>query len=258
MAPGPRPDRRCATPTAGWSRCPTVEDALAACLDAIRSVQAQRPPNKRFDTNRIMIYVWPPSELHPRGAGDARRSGSCRPPPAPGWRRSCSSPGSATGDRRADRGRRCGSPLDAGRRRAAARRRRRPTEPVQPLDDYRQKVLRAARARQRLPVRADRHAGRAAGQVHRARPRRQRRAGAGRPAARGSNTAAHRRRRGQHADRAAPRGRHPGGAARRPDQVAGRAGRAGVRAGDRRAGPGRADAACRWSGSRCRPARGSR
>ena len=42
---------------------PAVEDALAACLDAIRNVQAQRPQHKRFDTNRIIIYVWPPSEL---------------------------------------------------------------------------------------------------------------------------------------------------------------------------------------------------
>jgi len=42
---------------------PAVEGALDACLDAIRKVQAQRPAKKRFDTNRIFIYVWPPSEL---------------------------------------------------------------------------------------------------------------------------------------------------------------------------------------------------
>ncbi|MBB4684332.1 ATP-binding protein [Amycolatopsis jiangsuensis] len=42
---------------------PATEDTLAACLTAIRSVQAQRPARKRFDTNRIVIYVWPPSEL---------------------------------------------------------------------------------------------------------------------------------------------------------------------------------------------------
>ena len=42
---------------------PAVEDTLAACLDAIRIVQAQRPAHKRFDTNRIVIYVWPPSDL---------------------------------------------------------------------------------------------------------------------------------------------------------------------------------------------------
>jgi acetyl/propionyl-CoA carboxylase alpha subunit/acetyl-CoA carboxylase carboxyltransferase component len=42
---------------------PAVEDTLATCLDSIRSVQAQRPARKRFDTNRILVYVWPPSEL---------------------------------------------------------------------------------------------------------------------------------------------------------------------------------------------------
>ena len=42
---------------------PAVEGALDACLDAIRKVQAQRPARKRFDTNRITIYAWPPSEL---------------------------------------------------------------------------------------------------------------------------------------------------------------------------------------------------
>ncbi|MGK5739876.1 biotin carboxylase N-terminal domain-containing protein [Micromonospora sp. URMC 103] len=42
---------------------PAAEGALDACLDAIRTVQAQRPAKKRFDTNRITIYVWPPSEL---------------------------------------------------------------------------------------------------------------------------------------------------------------------------------------------------
>ncbi|WP_406109146.1 carboxyl transferase domain-containing protein [Micromonospora globbae] len=42
---------------------PAAEGALDACLDAIRKVQAQRPAKKRLDTNRIIIYVWPPSEL---------------------------------------------------------------------------------------------------------------------------------------------------------------------------------------------------
>ncbi|NUT33506.1 MAG: ATP-grasp domain-containing protein [Hamadaea sp.] len=42
---------------------PAVEGALDACLDAIRKQQAQRPARKRFDTNRITLYVWPPAEL---------------------------------------------------------------------------------------------------------------------------------------------------------------------------------------------------
>jgi len=42
---------------------PAAEGALAACLDAIRKVQAQRQQKNRLDTNRILIYAWPPSEL---------------------------------------------------------------------------------------------------------------------------------------------------------------------------------------------------
>ncbi|HEU5331432.1 MAG TPA: biotin carboxylase N-terminal domain-containing protein, partial [Actinocrinis sp.] len=42
---------------------PALENVLAGCLDAIRTVQAQRPQRKRFDTNRIVIYVWPTVEL---------------------------------------------------------------------------------------------------------------------------------------------------------------------------------------------------
>ena len=42
---------------------PALENVLAGCLDAIRTVQAQRPQHKRFDTNRIVIYVWPTVEL---------------------------------------------------------------------------------------------------------------------------------------------------------------------------------------------------
>ncbi|XVU21466.1 biotin carboxylase N-terminal domain-containing protein [Actinoplanes sp. CA-054009] len=42
---------------------PAVEDAITAGLDAIRNIQAQRPQNKRFDTNRIFFYIWPTTEL---------------------------------------------------------------------------------------------------------------------------------------------------------------------------------------------------
>jgi len=42
---------------------PALENVLAGCLDAIRTVQAQRPQHKRFDANRIMIYVWPTVDL---------------------------------------------------------------------------------------------------------------------------------------------------------------------------------------------------
>ncbi|MEU4242706.1 carboxyl transferase domain-containing protein [Actinoplanes sp. NPDC026619] len=42
---------------------PTTEDTIATCLDSIRRAQSQRPSDKRFNTNRIVIYVWPPVAL---------------------------------------------------------------------------------------------------------------------------------------------------------------------------------------------------
>src|SRR5207248_5450921 len=38
---------------------PTAEDAIAACLDAIRRAQSRRPSKTRFNTNRIVVYIWP-------------------------------------------------------------------------------------------------------------------------------------------------------------------------------------------------------
>ncbi|MGA8114585.1 MAG: biotin carboxylase N-terminal domain-containing protein, partial [Actinocatenispora sp.] len=121
---------------------PAVEDAIAAGLDAIRNVQAQRPQNKRLDTNRIMMYVWPSTELlseeldalvqrilptttgagleevqfivRQRTAADELTELAVRIAIEPGH----------------------GARLHVGEP---------STEPVQPLDDYRQKVLRAAR-----------------------------------------------------------------------------------------------------------------
>ncbi len=79
---------------------PTAEDTIATCLDSIRRAQSRRPSKKRFNTNRIVRLRLAAERAHPRGDGDDRRAGRCRPPRAPGWRRSCSSRGSATADRR--------------------------------------------------------------------------------------------------------------------------------------------------------------
>ncbi|MFI5937316.1 carboxyl transferase domain-containing protein [Actinoplanes sp. NPDC051494] len=121
---------------------PALEDMVSGCVDAIRAIQAQRPQNKRFDTNRIMMYVWPPTELTPdelntlvqrilpttAGAGleevqflarQRKESGELTEAAV----RITLEPGN-------------GAQLDVG---APS------TEPIQPLDDYRQKVLRAAR-----------------------------------------------------------------------------------------------------------------
>ncbi|GAA1984000.1 biotin carboxylase N-terminal domain-containing protein [Catenulispora subtropica] len=42
---------------------PTAEDAIAACVDSLRRAQQRRPSNKRFNTNRIVVYIWPPSDI---------------------------------------------------------------------------------------------------------------------------------------------------------------------------------------------------
>ena len=119
-----------------------------------------------------MIYVWPPTELTDRRAEHARPARPADHGRARGWRRSqFLGPPARRGDRRADRDRR----TDHSTTRATARTRRSAppsTEPMQPLDDYRQKVLRGRPARQRLPVRADRPARRAGRPLHRVRPRR--------------------------------------------------------------------------------------
>jgi acetyl/propionyl-CoA carboxylase alpha subunit/acetyl-CoA carboxylase carboxyltransferase component len=121
---------------------PALENVLAGCLDAIRTVQAQRPQHKRFDANRIMIYVWPTVSLTAEeinslvrrvrpttsGAGleevqfvTRQRTPSGELAEVAVW-----------------------TSLDASR---AVRLHvgPPPTEPLLPLDDYRQKVLRAAR-----------------------------------------------------------------------------------------------------------------
>ncbi|HEX4291858.1 MAG TPA: carboxyl transferase domain-containing protein, partial [Trebonia sp.] len=121
---------------------PALENVLAGCLDAIRTVQAQRPQHKRFDANRIMIYVWPTVDLTVEeinslvhrirpttsGAGleevqfvTRQRTPSGELAEVAVW-----------------------TSIDASH---AVRLHTGPppTEPVRPLDDYRQKVLRAAR-----------------------------------------------------------------------------------------------------------------
>jgi acetyl-CoA carboxylase carboxyltransferase component len=42
---------------------PTAENTIAVCLDSIRRAQSRRPAKNRFPTNRIVIYVWPPSQM---------------------------------------------------------------------------------------------------------------------------------------------------------------------------------------------------
>ncbi|MFD0899596.1 ATP-binding protein [Actinomadura sediminis] len=42
---------------------PMAEYTIASCLDSIRRARERRPSKKRFGTNRIVVYVWPPIGL---------------------------------------------------------------------------------------------------------------------------------------------------------------------------------------------------
>ncbi|MGK3206027.1 biotin carboxylase N-terminal domain-containing protein [Amycolatopsis sp. MEPSY49] len=121
---------------------PALEDAVTACLDAIRNIQAQRPQNKRFDTNRIMMYVWPQTDL----TTDELNTLVQRILPT--------SVGAGLEEvqflarRRTDAGKLAElavritfDPSQGARLHVGPP----STEPVKPLDDYRLKVLRAAR-----------------------------------------------------------------------------------------------------------------
>ncbi|MGC0416918.1 acetyl/propionyl-CoA carboxylase alpha subunit/acetyl-CoA carboxylase carboxyltransferase component [Embleya sp. AB8] len=121
---------------------PAVEDAVTAGLDAIRNIQAQRPQNKRFDTNRIMMYVWPSTEL---SADELNALVQRILPTTAGAgleevqfvaRRRTSAGELAEVEVRITLDPGNGATLHVGEP---------STEPLQPLDDYRQKVLRAAR-----------------------------------------------------------------------------------------------------------------
>ncbi|GIF74960.1 ATP-binding protein [Asanoa siamensis] len=121
---------------------PALEDAITAGLDAIRNIQAQRPQNKRYDTNRLMMYVWPSTELTMEelgalvqrilpttaGAGLEEVQFIARQRNAAGELAEVA----------------VRITLDAGNG-ASLHVDKPSTEPVLPLDDYRQKVLRAAR-----------------------------------------------------------------------------------------------------------------
>jgi acetyl/propionyl-CoA carboxylase alpha subunit/acetyl-CoA carboxylase carboxyltransferase component len=121
---------------------PTAEDVLAACLDSIRRERLRSSAHTHLSTNRIVLYVWPPSDLTPdelelvvgrvlpsaAGAGleeillIMRRIDPSSGAPRKIGVRVCFD---AAG----------GTAITVGEP---------PTEPIRPLDGYQQKVLRAA------------------------------------------------------------------------------------------------------------------
>ncbi|MEV0151388.1 MULTISPECIES: carboxyl transferase domain-containing protein [unclassified Nonomuraea] len=121
---------------------PTAEDTIASCLDSIRRAQALRPSAKRFNTNRIVVYVWPPIDI--TRAEVEMIAGRVRPTTAGAGleeilfiaRQRDRRTGELTKvavrisfDAAGGTELTIGEPSD---------------EPVEPLDDYRQKVLRAS------------------------------------------------------------------------------------------------------------------
>ncbi|NUU26244.1 MAG: fused acetyl/propionyl-CoA carboxylase subunit alpha/methylmalonyl-CoA decarboxylase subunit alpha, partial [Streptomycetaceae bacterium] len=121
---------------------PTAEEAVAVCLDSIRRAQSRRSSRKRLDTNRIVIYVWPPIDITREelqmlakrvlpttaGAGLEEIQFIAR-------QRDRETGGLAKVAVRFSLGSAGGAELAIGE----------PSiEPVEPLDDYRQKVLRAS------------------------------------------------------------------------------------------------------------------
>ena len=118
---------------------PAVEDILATCLDAIR--RARKPGAKVTATNRIVIYVWPPTDF----SADDLTAVAKRVLPATagadleevlflGRSRD-----GASGEL-VDIAVRIGYDVGSGMRLSLVLP---PTEPIEPLDDYRQEVLRA-------------------------------------------------------------------------------------------------------------------
>ncbi len=121
---------------------PAVENTLAACLDAIRKAQSGRPAHQRFDTNRILIYVWPPSEIHSAEVNTVAQR--ILPTTAgAGLEEVMFLARQRDPDTRelADVAVRLSYEAGSGIRLEIGER---PTEPVEPLDDYRLKVLRAS------------------------------------------------------------------------------------------------------------------
>jgi acetyl/propionyl-CoA carboxylase alpha subunit/acetyl-CoA carboxylase carboxyltransferase component len=120
---------------------PELENVLAGCLDAIRIVQAQRPQHKRFDTNRIMMYIWPASQF----TVDELESLAHRIQPTvsgAGLEEIQFVARLRTTEELAEMAVRFTADAGGSVRLHVGPP---PTRPLLPLDDYRQKVLRAAR-----------------------------------------------------------------------------------------------------------------
>ena len=214
---------------------PTVERLLTACIDSLRRARAQLGGARRLDHNRIFLYAWPSIELPLSQLATLARSiapltvgagvdqivllGRLQEEPGVEPRdvalRFSNSPGTGVGLRVTDR----------------------PTEPMAPLDDYTQKVLRSRARGLAYPYElAPLVAGPRGTFVEHDLDGDGRLVPVDRPP--GTNSAGVVVGTGDHADAALPRGHDPGRPVRGPDQGAGHRRRARVRPRRRRPRPG--------------------
>ncbi|WP_063065173.1 ATP-binding protein [Nocardia violaceofusca] len=121
---------------------PTAESTVATCVDSIRRAQSRRPSAKRFHTNRIVLYIWPPLDVS-RAELDTI-VGRVEPATAGAGLEEilliARQPDAQTGELvkivvRIRFDATGGTEVTVGER---------TDDPVEPLDEYRQKVLRAA------------------------------------------------------------------------------------------------------------------
>jgi len=120
---------------------PTAERLLAACLDGLRRAQAQRGDRRRLDHNRIFLYAWPSIEL-PLSVLDSFVRTAAPLTVGAGLDEIVLLARIAEGPDRTPRevALRFSYRPGAGVRINVTDR---PTEPMRPLDDYTQKVLRS-------------------------------------------------------------------------------------------------------------------
>ena len=237
---------------------PHLEGQLAQALADIRHALAGRPQKQRPLSNRVVLYVRPTWNIP---TGTWRKLAHKLAPMAAGLGLEKVSVRIRTEDAATGEIRDAVLDIENVADRAVTVRVRPPVDqPIRPLTEYKQKVLRAQRIGAPYPYELIRmltppvgaEADFPSGDVHRVRPRRDRRAArAGRPAVR-PQQGRDRRRGDQQPHRTGARGHAPGGHRRRPDAGPWQPHREGVPANPRCARSREPACGSPSNGSRCR------
>ncbi len=127
---------------------PELEQMLSACLDGLRRAQAGRPPHRRLYWNRVLLYVWPEVEAPveqllevARGLAPLTEGLGLEEVAAQGWLRQ---PDGEPLERVVHMSSQPGTGL-------TVRMTGPPAKPLEPLDEYTQKVLKCRRRGQVYP-----------------------------------------------------------------------------------------------------------